>query len=153
MPLNASVFPQHGHGHSVCKVSVPVVQEVEQIVDVPTVKHRQRWVERFVGSGFGTRGLSKETLMGTSNRQPQEYSRNIIGIYLPGSLYTIIFLLYSWGSLFGVPIKVPLVFKYLPKASNQNTVAREGSFFFFVTVWTSPESRGSNPCVVETTST
>ena len=44
---------------TVCKVSVPVVQEVEQIVDVPTVKHRQRWVERFLGSGFGARGCLK----------------------------------------------------------------------------------------------
>ena len=49
----------------------------------------------------------KRSLMGP-NREPQEYSRNIVGIYLPGSLHSIIFLLYSWGSLFGVPIKVPL---------------------------------------------
>ena len=46
---------------------------------------------------------SKGTLLGTPNREPQEYSRNIIGIYLPGSP----FLLYSWGSLFGVPIIAP----------------------------------------------
>ena len=51
---------------------------------------------------------SKGTLMGTPNREPPEYSRNIIGIYLPGSLYSVKFLLYSWGSLFGVPIGVPL---------------------------------------------
>ena len=50
----------------------------------------------------------KGTLLGTPNREPQEYSRYIIGIYLPGSLYSIIFLLYSWGSLFGVPSRVPL---------------------------------------------
>ena len=37
----------------------------------------------------------KGTLLGTPNREPQEYSRCIIGIYLPGSLYSIIFLLYS----------------------------------------------------------
>ena len=37
------------------------------------------------------------------NREPQECSRYIIGIYLLESLYSIIFLLYSWGSLFGVP--------------------------------------------------
>ena len=36
-------------------------------------------------------------LMGTPNREPQEYSRNIIGIYLPVSLYSIIFLLYSYS--------------------------------------------------------
>ena len=46
--------------------------------------------------------------MGTPDREPQAYSRNITGIYLTGSLYCIIFLLYSWGSLFGVPIKVLL---------------------------------------------
>ena len=45
------------------------------------------------------------TVLGTPNREPQEYSRNIMGIYLPGSSYSIIFLLYSWGSLFGFPIK------------------------------------------------
>ena len=50
----------------------------------------------------------KGTLLGTPNREPQEYSRNIIGMYLPGSLCSIIFLLYSWGSLFGVPNRVPL---------------------------------------------
>ena len=50
----------------------------------------------------------KGILLGTPNREPQEYSRYIIGIYLPGSLYSIIFLLYSWGSLFGVPSRVPL---------------------------------------------
>ena len=49
--------------------------------------------------------LSKGTLLGTPNREPQEYSRYILGIYLPGSSYSIIFLLYSWGSLFGVPVE------------------------------------------------
>ena len=42
--------------------------------------------------------VNKGTLMGTPNMEPQEYSRNIIGIYLPESLYSIKFLLYSWGS-------------------------------------------------------
>ena len=51
---------------------------------------------------------SKGTLLGTPNREPQEYSRYRIGIYLPGSLYSIISLLYSWGSLFRVPSRVPL---------------------------------------------
>ena len=50
----------------------------------------------------------RDYLLGTPNREPQEYSRYIIGIYLPGSLYSIIFLLYSWGSLFGVPSRIPL---------------------------------------------
>ena len=35
------------------------------------------------------------TLLGTPNREPQEYSRNRIGTYLPGSLHPMIFLLYS----------------------------------------------------------
>ena len=51
---------------------------------------------------------NKGTLLGTPNREPQEYSRNEIGICLPISLYSSIFLQYSWGSLFGVPSKVPL---------------------------------------------
>ena len=43
----------------------------------------------------------------------------MIGIYLPGSLYSILFLLYSWGSLFGVPSRVPLVLtKSYPRAPN-----------------------------------
>ena len=50
----------------------------------------------------------KGTLLGTLNREPQECSRYIIGIYLPGSLYSIIFLVYSCGSLFGVPSRLPL---------------------------------------------
>ena len=52
--------------------------------------------------------LDEGTLLGTPNREPREYSRYIIGLYLPGSLYSIIFLLYSWGSLFGVSSRVPL---------------------------------------------
>ena len=62
------------------------------------------------GSGFR---VYRGTLLGTPNWEPQEYSRYIIGIYLPGSLYTSIFLLYSWGSLFGVPSRVPLGFRVL----------------------------------------
>ena len=58
----------------------------------------------------GIRGkVYKGTLMGTSGREPQEYNRNIIEHKDPGRYIPIIFLLYSWGSLFGVPIKVPLV--------------------------------------------
>ena len=52
--------------------------------------------------------MLKGTLLGTPNRGPQEYGRNVIGTYLPGSLYSTIFLLYSWGSLFGVPIRTLL---------------------------------------------
>ena len=52
--------------------------------------------------------LSKGTLLGTPNREPQEYNRNIMEYKDPGRYIPIIFLLYSWGSLFGVPSKVPL---------------------------------------------
>ena len=47
--------------------------------------------------------------MGTPNWEPQEYSRNIMEYQDPGRYIHIIFLLYSWGSLFGVPILVPLL--------------------------------------------
>ena len=47
---------------------------------------------------------TKGTLLGTPNREHQEYSRNIIGIYLPGYLYSVMFLLYSDCLLFGSPI-------------------------------------------------
>ena len=47
--------------------------------------------------------------MGTPNREPQEYSRNLVEYKDPGKYIPIIFLLYSWGSLFGVPIRVPLI--------------------------------------------
>ena len=50
----------------------------------------------------------KGTLMGTPHRERKGYSSNITGIYIPESLYSIIFLLHSWGSLFEIPIKVPL---------------------------------------------
>ena len=63
-------------------------------------------------SGFKT---FKGTLLGTPNREPQEYSKHIVGIYLPGSLYSIIFLPYSWGSPFGVPSRVPLALGLEPK--------------------------------------
>ena len=55
----------------------------------------------------------KGTLLGTPNREPQEYSKNIIGICLPGSLHSTIFLLYSWGFLFGVPSEVPVYDAFL----------------------------------------
>ena len=46
-----------------------------------------------------------------SNRNPKqgtpEYNRNIIEHEDPGRYIPVVFLLYSWGSLFGVPSKVP----------------------------------------------
>ena len=50
----------------------------------------------------------KGTLLGTPNREPQEYSRNIMEYKDPGRYIPIIYLLYSWGSLFGVSSRVPL---------------------------------------------
>ena len=47
--------------------------------------------------------------MGTPDRETQECCRNIIECEDPGRYIPIIFLLYSWGSLFGVPIKVLLL--------------------------------------------
>ena len=38
--------------------------------------------------------------MGTPNREPNEYSRNILEYKDPGECIPIIFLLYVWGSLF-----------------------------------------------------
>ena len=53
------------------------------------------------------RCILKGTLMGSPNREPQEYSRNKTEHKDPGRYIPIMFLLYSWGSLSGVPIKVP----------------------------------------------
>ena len=50
----------------------------------------------------------RRALMGTPNMEPQEHSRNIIEHKDPGGYILIIFLLFSWGSLFGLPSKVPL---------------------------------------------
>ena len=54
--------------------------------------------------------MYKGTLLGTPNREPQEYSRNIMEYKDPGRYIPIIYLLYSWGSRFGVPSKVPLMY-------------------------------------------
>ena len=50
----------------------------------------------------------KGILLGTPNREPQEYSRNIMEYKDPGRYIPITYLLYSWGSLCGVPSRVPL---------------------------------------------
>ena len=48
--------------------------------------------------------------MGTPNKEPQEYS--IIEYQEPGKyIPIIIFLLYFWGSLFGVPVRILLCSK------------------------------------------
>ena len=58
----------------------------------------------------------KGTEMGTPNRDSREYSRNIMGIYLP----PIVFLLFSWGSLSEVPIHslCPLLLKALSRQND-----------------------------------
>ena len=50
--------------------------------------------------------------MGTQNKEPQECSRQIVEYKDPGRYVPIIFLLFSWGSLFGVPRKDPLGFRF-----------------------------------------
>ena len=56
---------------------------------------------------------NKRVLVGTPNREPQACSRNVIGYKDPGSYIPIMLLPHSWGSLFGVPSKVPLQIKAL----------------------------------------
>ena len=58
--------------------------------------------------GYRGREYNKGTLLGTPNWEPQEYSRNIMEYQDPGRYIPIIYLLYSWGSQFGVPSRVPL---------------------------------------------
>ena len=74
------------------------------------MENRPRMVVRVQGVGLLRIHRFKGTLLGTPNREPQEYSRNIMEYKDPGRYFPIIFLLYSWGSLFGVPSKVPLRF-------------------------------------------
>ena len=45
-----------------------------------------------------------------------------MGIYLPESLYSLVLLLYSWGSLFGVPIRTLLVSKRSSEGHGQACV-------------------------------
>ena len=42
---------------------------------------------------------------GTFNREPQECSRNILEYKDPGKCVPTKFLLHSWGSMFGFPVK------------------------------------------------
>ena len=53
--------------------------------------------------------MVKGTLLETPNREPQEYSRNIMEYKDPGRYIPIIYLLYSGGSRLGVPSRVPAV--------------------------------------------
>ena len=47
--------------------------------------------------------------MGSASREPEEYTRTMIEYKDLGRYLPMILLLYSWGSLFGVPSKVLLV--------------------------------------------
>ena len=70
----------------------------------------------------GAHITSKGTLMGTPNREPQEYSRNIMEYKDPGRYIPIIYLLYSWGSRFGVPSRVSLTSKaFAPRSCPSET--------------------------------
>ena len=60
-----------------------------------------RFVRAVVRKGLHTELADSPQRMKGLYWEPQEYSRNTIGMCLPGSLYSI-FLLYSWGSLFRV---------------------------------------------------
>ena len=94
------------------------------------------------------------------HREPQGYSRNIIGIYLRGSLYSIIFLLYSWGSLFGVPSEVHLCFaedRWVPDKDGlslparvtrggQNSWPGNSNLSAILAIWAA-EGRGGMLCV------
>ena len=51
---------------------------------------------------------NKGTSLGPPSREAQEYNRNIIEYKDPGRYTPIIFLPYSWGSLFGVPNQFPI---------------------------------------------
>ena len=64
--------------------------------------------------------------MGTPNREPQEYSRNLIEYKDPGRYIPIIFLLYSWGSLFGVPIRVPVRAYWIMEKNMETTILEWG---------------------------
>ena len=68
----------------------------------------------FLPSSAWDTAFLKGTLLGTPNREPQEYSRNMMEYKDPGRPFPIIYLLYSWGSLFGVPSRFPLFLAYEP---------------------------------------
>ena len=53
-------------------------------------------------------GYNKGAVLGTPKREPQEYRRNIMEHKDHGRYIPVIFLPYSWGSLFGVPSKALL---------------------------------------------
>ena len=52
-----------------------------------------------------TSNLFKGTVLGTPNREPQESSRNVIGIYLP-SIFLLLYSYYILGVLYlGLPLE------------------------------------------------
>ena len=50
--------------------------------------------------------------MGTPNREPQEYSRNIVEYTYQGPYILLNFYYILGVSFFGVPIRVPLKFRF-----------------------------------------
>ena len=68
--------------------------------------------------------MCEGTLLGTPNREPQEYSRNKLRIYLPGSLYSI-----SPHYIIGVPCLrfpfQPFEFAYSPLTTKKFRAAVE----------------------------
>ena len=71
--------------------------------------------------------IVKRVPMGTPNREPQEYSRNIMECKDPGRYIHIIFLLYSWGSLFEVSIQVPSIVAAGPTRVNSQCIPGDNS--------------------------
>ena len=68
--------------------------------------------------------ILKGTVLGTPTREPQEYSRNIMEYNDPGRYIPIIYLLYSWGSRFGVPSRVPLMLLWPHDGQLSNTLTQ-----------------------------
>ena len=58
--------------------------------------------------GSDTKGFRMRPQTGNPNNVGVEYTRDIIEYKDPGRYIPIVFLLHSWGSLVGVPTKVPL---------------------------------------------
>ena len=72
-----------------------------------------RFVQNFfVRDGVGEGGSCfEETVIESQNRGLQEYSRNVVGNYLPGSLYSYSVPTVFLGVLFGGPHRGPFSFR------------------------------------------
>ena len=83
----------------------------------------------------------KGILLGTPNREPQEYTRNVMEYKDPGRYIPIIYLLHSWGSRFGVPSKVPLVYAWALSSPIACTFYKEEVYALVERMWISMGSR------------